>query len=245
MAVFEANFRAALNDINVQGAAHLGSLELLTRNVTADGLSVVRQGDGDELRALFMAWRGQNPRRGLHFLATYLQLTWPNAWLIEPLWQDKSIEYPKGLVVESVALADQANYFKTSRIAVSLELDDAQSSDELYRLVPVLHTALAARLMIDPKKLKRITQDIGIANAKTAQQFAYFEGDYKPQVEQYDTEMAIANAKSQQQFAYFEGDYKPTDAREQPINTANGQSVHRFVSFSGELIVPQDFKDKP
>jgi hypothetical protein len=205
---FERNFRLALDDINVQGAAHLGSIDLITKNITADGLAVVRKGEGDELTHLFMAWRGQNPRRGLHFLATYLQLTWPNKWEINSLWQKKDTPYPTGLVIESVALQDRANYFKTSRISVSLELDDAESSDELYNIIPVLHTALAARLIIEPKKLKRVGQDIG-----------------------------VTGAYAQHNFIYFVGDYVPEDNLENPVGAASGQNAQNFANFVGELIV--------
>ena len=67
---------AADSDINMLGMPHLGSTELVRREMDADGLNLLRS-DGDEGRAryLYRAWKGRNRNgRGLHFLKLYLRL---------------------------------------------------------------------------------------------------------------------------------------------------------------------------
>lgn len=66
-------------DLNVLGAAHLGSFELVRKSINADGLALI-QGDREEpsTRYLYRAWKSRNVQgRGLHFLRTYLQLLFP------------------------------------------------------------------------------------------------------------------------------------------------------------------------
>jgi hypothetical protein len=86
-------------DVNVSGAAHLGSFELVRKAVNTDGL-VLLQGDSEETatRYLYRAWKsGDVQGRGLHFLKTYLQMLFPNKCSIDQLWQKKDTPYPTDL----------------------------------------------------------------------------------------------------------------------------------------------------
>lgn len=97
--LFNANMAADTFDVNVLGAAHLGSFDLVRRAVNADGL-VLMQGDREEAatRYLYRAWKSGNLQgRGLHFLRTYLQMLFPNLCQVDQLWHDKNMPYPTGL----------------------------------------------------------------------------------------------------------------------------------------------------
>lgn len=97
--LFNANMAADTFDVNVLGAAHLGSFGLVRRALNADGL-VLMQGDREQAatRYLYRAWKSGNLQgRGLHFLRTYLQMLFPNLCQVDQLWHDKNLPYPTGL----------------------------------------------------------------------------------------------------------------------------------------------------
>jgi len=98
--LFNTHLAAGTFDVNVLGAAHLGSFDLVRRAVNTDGL-VLMQGDREEAatRYLYRAWKsGDGQGRGLHFLRTYLQMLFPNLCQVDQLWHDKNLPYPTGLV---------------------------------------------------------------------------------------------------------------------------------------------------
>lgn len=134
-------------DANVLGMAHLGSLNLVRKSVNNDGL-VLLAGDREETatRYLYRAWKSRNNQgRGLHFLRTYLQLLFPNAWQVFQLAQHKSFAYPTKLIPASAA---DSNYYLTSRIAVLLDYTKV-TSDQLNAMKPVLRSVIPARLTLD------------------------------------------------------------------------------------------------
>jgi hypothetical protein len=90
--LFETHLRDAERELNVYGVPHLGSLSLIERHVKREGLALIRT-EEQAMRYLYKAWRARNPKRGLHFLRMYLQLLWPNGWIVEQLWQDKNKPY--------------------------------------------------------------------------------------------------------------------------------------------------------
>src|ERR1700756_2834214 len=95
--LFGTYLRSTERDLNVVGVPHLGSLDLLEKMIKQDGLAVF----GDDTYAvqyLYRAWHARNPKRGMIFLKTYLQLIWPNGWIVDQLWQDKRLPYPTKLV---------------------------------------------------------------------------------------------------------------------------------------------------
>jgi len=98
LSLFDALMASRLFDVNVLGAPHLGSFDLVRRAVNADGL-VLLQGDREEAatRYLYRAWKsGDTQGRGLHFLRTYLQMLFPNQCEVRQLWQATASAYPLG-----------------------------------------------------------------------------------------------------------------------------------------------------
>ncbi|CAN5293353.1 hypothetical protein BH10PSE16_BH10PSE16_00680 [soil metagenome] len=96
MDLFTAHLAKTVFDVNVRGAAHLGSLELVRKAVSMDGL-VLLQGDREEAatRYLYRAWKsGDVQGRGLHFLRTYLQLLFPGECTIVQKWHENEPEKP-------------------------------------------------------------------------------------------------------------------------------------------------------
>lgn len=134
-------------DANVLGMAHLGSLNLVRKSVNNDGL-VLLAGDREETatRYLYRAWKSRNNQgRGLHFLRTYLQLLFPNAWFVNQLAQHKSYPYPTKLIPANAA---NSNYFLTSRIAVLLDYKRV-TYEQINAMKPVLRSVIPARLTLD------------------------------------------------------------------------------------------------
>lgn len=98
MSLFDGMLASRMFDVNVLGAPHLGSFDLVRRAVNADGL-VLLQGDREEAatRYLYRAWKsGDTQGRGLHFLRTYLQMLFPNQCQVHQLWQSTASAYPLG-----------------------------------------------------------------------------------------------------------------------------------------------------
>lgn len=178
--LFATYLRSTERDLNVVGVAHLGSLDLLEKMIKQDGLAVF----GDDTYAvqyLYRAWHARNPKRGMIFLKTYLQLIWPNGWIVDQLWQDKRLPYPTKLLVRS-AITDPdptTNYFMTSRISVSIA-DDDESGINIPRVEPALRSALAARFLLEIQNLRnfanRGANAIGVACTLYAEQLAVFSG---------------------------------------------------------------------
>ena len=105
--IFGSTLAADVFDVNVLGAAHLGSFDLVRKAVNTDGL-VLLQGDREEAatRYLYRAWKsGDVQGRGLHFLRTYLQMLFPNQCEVEQLWHDKAYPYPTALYTTKPSFA--------------------------------------------------------------------------------------------------------------------------------------------
>jgi hypothetical protein len=126
--LFDGLLAASLFDVNVLGAAHLGSFDLVRKAVNTDGL-VLLQGDGEEpaTRYLYRAWKSRNTQgRGLHFLRTYLQMLFPNIGQVVQLWQGKSAAYPTDLREE-----ESADAYLTSRLCITVNSWPDAGADRL------------------------------------------------------------------------------------------------------------------
>lgn len=141
--LFSEHLASAAFDVNVLGAAHLGSFELVRRAVNHDGLALLPGAHEESAtRYLYRAWMsGDGQGRGLHFLRTYLQMTFPNTWSVDQLWQDKAIAYPNGLYPE-----EGEDRFLTSRVRVAV---DATQNDvnSIKGMMPILSSCLPARVV--------------------------------------------------------------------------------------------------
>jgi hypothetical protein len=103
------------------------------------------------MRYLHKAWRGRNPKRGLHFLRSYLQLLFKDSWRLEQLWQLKSAPYPTVLTTKQTALSRGINeYFLTSRIRASITDEKSQNLDAI---TPAIRSALPARFVLEMDSL--------------------------------------------------------------------------------------------
>lgn len=141
-------------DVNVSGAMHLGSYDLVRRAVNADGL-VLLQGNRSEpaVRYLYRAWRARNRNgRGMFFLRTYLQLLFPNLCQVAQLWQAIDEPYPLGLASElddnedgTPFVPDPEKYWLTSRIEIALDL--SLTTRSITTLTDIFRSILPARLV--------------------------------------------------------------------------------------------------
>jgi len=113
--LFHTHLAADTFDVNVLGAAHLGSFDLVRHAVNIDGLTLLAV-DQEEAatRFLYRAWKSGNVQgRGLHFLRTYLQILFPNIGEAIQLWQGKDTPYPTDLREQ-----EEPDTFLTSRIRI-------------------------------------------------------------------------------------------------------------------------------
>lgn len=159
-------FRAYERELNVYGAPHLGSFELVERWVKTDGLSMVRGSSEDAMRYLFKAWRARNPKRGLHFIRTYLQLLWPGQATIEQLWHQTGKSYPEFLSTEDEvvkAFGNTDGHFLTSRVLVEVNADE-ESGASLASVQRSLRSALGAKFILLCRLLKSVKVEFGMAS---------------------------------------------------------------------------------
>lgn len=151
--VFDDTLKAQAEIIDVYGMPHVGPFALVERSVAADGLSVLRRGDEDAMRYLFKAWRFRNPRRGTHFLRTYLQALFGSVWEVSQLWQKKTGVYPVEAYSEAeiAALGESlGDYFLTSRLRVDVDTDIIPE-----RVLRSLKSTVAARFVLGVRLARR------------------------------------------------------------------------------------------
>lgn len=153
--VFEDMLREAERRVNSYGIPHRGTFATIERFVKADGLAIERKTDKEPFMAeLFRAWRAQNPRRGSAFLRYYLQLLWPGQWTLVQLWQDPGQTYPVN------ASGEQPGWFLTSRLRLSLELDDQGALNDL---LGSFKAVLPARFVLTATLRRSFGSDLRLA----------------------------------------------------------------------------------
>lgn len=205
--IFEDVLRTQEREINLFGAPHLGSLSLIERHVIRDGLALLRSTD-PSMRYLFKSWRARNPKRGMHFLRTYLQLIFPNNWVVSQLWQDKAKAYPLGLTPKSGVEADlEKTHYLTSRVRVLIdtEADDAQG---VLATIPALRSIVPAKFVLEIFLLKQFASEFGFSNGLALGGFADFAGAAKP-VADWSTGFDLSGAGLLGAFGAFEGEAIP------------------------------------
>lgn len=179
--LFQNNLRASERDLNVFGAPQLGSLDLVENYVKRDGLALIRT-DEPSMRYLYRAWRARNPKRGLHFLRTYLQLLWPNGWHVDQMWQQKGTPYPTALVARTAIPADDPHttHYLTSRLNVFID-SDSETGANIASVAPALRAVLAARFVLQIQALRHYENvgdtALGLANGMCGMNFPHFVGD--------------------------------------------------------------------
>ena len=146
MDLFEDHLRAGERDLNVYGAPHLGSFDRVSGSVKSDGLSLINNDDEPAMRYLHKAWRGRNPKRGLHFLNTYLSMLF-RGHEIDQLWQRKDAEYPTSLLPIYRIKDSIQNHYLTSRLAVFVRFNGLP--EEVLKITPAIRSVLPARMVLD------------------------------------------------------------------------------------------------
>lgn len=148
--VFREYLSEKLFDVNVSGAMHLGSYDLVRKMVNADGLALL-QGDRVEAacRYLYRAWMSRDNRsRGMYFLRTYLQLLFPNLCAVDQMWHEIGKEYPNALhssFDDNGFTPDPETMYLTSRIEIALDL--TISTRSITTLTGIFRSILPARLV--------------------------------------------------------------------------------------------------
>lgn len=149
--LFDDNFGEIAEEIGFYGMPHIGPFKLIERNVTSDGLAVLRKDDEAAMRYLFKAWRYKNPQRGLHFLNLYLRILITDVFFVtNQLWQAKAQPYPMALKTAAQIAIDGENiddYYLTSRIEITVEVPVLTK-----RVIESIRTAIAARFTLDFKQ---------------------------------------------------------------------------------------------
>lgn len=203
--LFSTYLRASERDLNVYGAAHLGSMDLLTKRIKVDGLAVFGD-DANAVEYLYRAWNFRNPKRGMIFLRTYLQLLWPNGFVVDQLWQQKGVPYPTALTTRALITDPdpETNYYLTSRIRVSID-DASETGVSATRVLPALLAVLAARFLIELQVLKRFNDSLGFADGMYAENVAFFDGSVKLPFAKNDT-LGLATGMYGEQIAIAGGD---------------------------------------
>lgn len=173
--LYDESLKDTADEINLYGAPHLGPLRLIQRSIAQDGLSVLSQATESGLRYLFKAWRFQNPRRGTHFLETYLRVLFGDVYEINQLWQKKSEPYPSDLRTrEEIALngESESDYFLTSRLRVDLTTDEVPE-----RVIRALRTVVAARLVLEVRISQSARSDFGVGGVMSLVNFFQASGE--------------------------------------------------------------------
>ncbi len=160
--LYQQDLAETADTINVYGAPHIGPYPLVQRSVAQDGLAVLRRADEASIRYLFKAWKFRNPRRGLHFLRTYLQVLYGGNYTVDQLWQPLGMPYPSGLATQDEIVASgasESDYFLTSRLRVELDTDELPS-----RLVGSIKSVVPARFLVNVRVIRRTQADMGFAS---------------------------------------------------------------------------------
>lgn len=151
IALFQQSLRTQFRRIDHYGYPHLldeADFETVQRFIKLEGLSLLNRETDNQpyMREVFRAWRGQHPRRGLGFLAFYLQMLWPNAWQITQYWHSVSTvgSYPSNIVTH-----EAEGSFLTSRVAVTLDPDQITNPSELVKMIPALKRVVPARIVLN------------------------------------------------------------------------------------------------
>ena len=159
-------------DVSVLGAPHLGSMDLVRRMITHDGLVLMR-GSHDEasVRYLYRAWRsGDIQKRGLHFARLYLQVLFPGEAAIRQIWHDKRFPYGQAFV----DLEEERNWIHyLSEPALRIDgswqvgkLLGAGTTSATGRLPNIEHLMLTSRIEISLPLDRVAAEDVTVSGAR-------------------------------------------------------------------------------
>lgn len=245
--LFEDHLRKQEREANVYGMPHLGSFELVSRNVGRDGLSLLNNEDEPAMRYLFKAWRARNPKRGFHFLRTYLQLIWPNSWELDQQWQDKNKPYPTALAPAryiNTATNDDASdtHYLTCRVVASIEFDG--NPFDIKKIEPAIRSSLGAEFLFELRVLVKLkSSTIGLSNGCAISQVIDLSGCFGFLPSHNKCKIGFGNLSSTGQIINLAGSIKPLfDPYQNNIAITSCGSIDQIVDFSG---IAKFILDKP
>lgn len=153
--LYQQRVAPSVNSINLYGMPHLGETKLLEREISKDGLAVLRTTTVEQIRHLFHAWRYNNPQRGTAFLEAYLNALFGSVYTVSQLWCPIAGVYPDDALSEQEITdqgGDLANYFLTSRLRVDIETQVVPE-----RILRASLTAVAARFVLELRTARRLS----------------------------------------------------------------------------------------
>jgi len=150
-----------VNELALYGMPHLGSIGIIERYVSNDGLAVLRTTTVDQIRYLFHAWRYNNPQRGTAFLGAYLNALFGPVYTITQLYCHKNGVYPTDALslgeIQDIA-GNLDDYYLTSRLRV-----DIQTPIVPERILRASRTAVAAKFVLELRIAQTITFGYSLA----------------------------------------------------------------------------------
>lgn len=150
-----------VNELALYGMPHLGSIGIIERYVSNDGLAVLRTTTVDQIRYLFHAWRYNNPQRGTAFLGAYLNALFGPVYTITQLYCHKSKVYPVDAMslgeIQDIA-GNLDDYYLTSRLRVDIETPIVPE-----RILRASRTAVAAKFVLELRIAQTIAFGYSIA----------------------------------------------------------------------------------
>lgn len=178
MNVFKSMLWDKQHDLLHYGSPHLARQALLIRFALNDGLSIIRSdGEGNRLRYLLKAWRVKNPKRGFHFLRTYLQMLYPNAFTIDQLWQETGKQYTTALSTKKEVDNKGSPHWLTSRVRISIA-DIHEDGNQLLQYISTIQSVIGARFVAEFALKKEFgnPSQLVFASGFTAFNLASFQG---------------------------------------------------------------------
>jgi hypothetical protein len=177
--LFNMHLAERAHDVNVLGMAHLGSLDLVRRIVSVDGLVFIPNNREEATtRRIYRAWKAGNAQgRGLHFLRAYLQLLFPNSWTIDQQMQAKAEPYPTALYPVQYTLNDADKYL-TSRIKIWVSAQSTNAGS-VSAIAKILKDIIPARLVPEINISETSSTTIRIGSFFTGFAFLHTSGTTK------------------------------------------------------------------
>lgn len=171
-------------DINLYGMPHLGSHQLLLKELVDLGFSNFNttKFTHDRAKYLLLAKRHNNQKRGLHLLKTFIKCTWGNSFEVYQLWQNVNKPYPTALKTQEEILSDGErldDYFLTSRLRIELNGITERFPNDVETTVS---SVLAARLFV-AEIIKRLSASSTIVMWSLSKVYSYTRGSGHTQIE--------------------------------------------------------------
>jgi hypothetical protein len=174
--LFDALFALDFHDTNTLGAAHLGTLDLVRKMLTIDGLVLISNNrEEPATRRLYRAWKaGHLQGRGLHFLRAYLQLLFPNSWTVSQQMQVSEQPYPTALF-PAESFVDDPTMFLTSRVKIEVAADE-ENAGSIGKIAKIIKDIVPARIVPEISLIQTSFSELRIGSFMTPYQILNTSG---------------------------------------------------------------------